>query len=104
MFEDKCRTMALPGKEAGSISVPVPYTRMLQSLGERRLCALILGNYLVYTPLPFVMGRRRQLLDIAMTALQALATLDSDERIREAWRLLKEVEDGYDARGDGSDG
>jgi len=91
--------MALPSRSSGSISVPAPYVRRMEALGDRRLCAMILGNYLIYTPLPFAMEWGRQLLDLAMTALEALATLDNDEKIRAAWHLLKKLEDEYEARG-----
>jgi len=48
-----------------------------------------------------MLEEKRQLLDLAMTALEALAMLDEREEVKgpvaEAWSKLKEVEDRWDA-------
>lgn len=98
LFESKYRVIKRCGSSP-AVSVPQFYEESLRTLGERRLRAAVLRNYLIYTPLPFVMLEKHQLLDITMTALEALAMLDEDERIKEAWLKLKELGDRYDAEG-----
>jgi len=48
-----------------------------------------------------MLEEKRQLLDIAMTTLEALAMLDKRKKVRgpvaEAWSKLKELEDRWDA-------
>jgi len=93
-FEEFPRRLIRVGSSTG-VTVPQVFEQQAKALGERRVRVMVLRNYLIYVPLPFALEDKYQLLDLAMTALEALAMMDNDDRIKEAWKKLKELEDEY---------
>ena len=93
-FDAKPRKVSTSGNSR-VISVPGFWAEALNPLSVR---ALGLRQFLVYWPLEFDPEDRRAVLrELALSALEAWATIEEDEgtkeKIARAWLILKELED-----------
>jgi len=97
VFEGEPRRVSRRGSSY-QITVPVSWAENVPLKQNPEAFAVLMQQYLIFYPAMFQMSNKRQLLDIAMTALEALAMIDSEnkEKIAEAWKKLKEREDVYE--------